>query len=137
MKKDIFRYVESELYDYEATLDFIKQSEDDIIQDGALTYDKDKISKTYKITSSTEDKAIKLCTNKQLKKARETIAAIDKAKQRLDSEELNLLDLKYNKGIHYQKIISNHISMSERSYRRKRTKIVYLVANEMGFMVNL
>jgi RinA family phage transcriptional activator len=135
VNKSLFKYIEQELYDYEDTLKLIDHIKDDIRQDSGINYETEKTGPTYKIGHPTEDKAIKLMYNKQLNRAMQTICAIDKAIKKMDEEDLKLFNLKYIECIHFKRIMTVHMPMSEKSYYRRRNKIINLVAIEMGYVV--
>lgn len=129
----VFRYIEKELYDYESTMKMIRNIKDDLRTDSGLSYETEKTGRTYRISCPTEDKALKVLTNKQLNKAVETVKAIDRARDKLDDEDKRLFHLRYRDGYNWRKIISHHMPMSERTYYRRRNRIVSVVAEEMGF----
>lgn len=133
MNRIIFRYIEKELYDYEDTKKLIEDIQSDIANDSGLNYEGEKTGKTNKTSNPTENKAIKLMCNKQLNKAINTVAAIEKARLKLNEEDLRLFDLKYVQCIHWKRIISSHMPMSESTYHRRRNRIVSLVGQELGF----
>jgi len=133
LSKAKIKYIESELYDYEDTLMLVRNTRDSIIDDQSIDYSKEKIS-TSNTYNAVEEKAIELVTNKQLKRAIETIAAIDKAVKVFSEDELEFYKLRYINQIHWKKIISCHMPMSERSYYRIKNKIIETVAIEMGLI---
>lgn len=134
INKETFKYIERELYDYEDTLILIKNIENDIIADQSIDYSTIKTSRTNVINNVTEDKAIRLITNKRYSKAINTIAAIDKAIKKLNEDEKKLYELKYIEQIHWKKIIATHLTISERNYYRMRRKIILAVAYELGML---
>jgi RinA family phage transcriptional activator len=131
MKKEVFKYIERELYDYEDTKKAILDLKDEILH----PYKTDDINKDIKgnaTSSPTENTVIKIATHKQLNRMINTVRAIDKVVDKLDGELKELYILKYRQQIHYNKIITCHLHMSERTYFYKREKIVEKVAEELG-----
>ncbi len=136
MERALMKYIESELYHYDETLKLINEIREEIACDQAISYDKDKLAPSYKISHPTEDKAIELISNIQLRRALNTIKAIDRAKKRMTEDEVRLYEYKYQQQIHNKRIYTVLLKMSERSFYNMRNRVVIIVAEEMGFTVN-
>ena len=134
MKKEVFKYIERELYDYEDTKKAILDLKDEILHPYKAK-DDNKDIKGNATSSPTENTAIKIICNKQLNRMINTVRIIDKVVDKLDDDLKKLYDLKYRKQIHYNKIISYHLPMGEATYFRKRNRIVELIANELGYVI--
>jgi RinA family phage transcriptional activator len=135
MKKEVFKYIERELYDYDDTLKAIKNLKEEII----CTYKPTDVNADIKgnaTSSPTENTAIKIISHKQLNRMIHTINSIDKVVEKLDDDLKKLYVLKYRNQIHMNKIITCYIYMSESSYLRKRRKIVSAVAEELGYLTD-
>jgi len=128
------KYIECELYDYEDTYMLAAQIKADISALSCETdYSQPRSGLTYKINQPTENAAIELITNKQLKKAVETINSIDKAVKCLSPEEHTLYRMKYISRLDWKDIVTR-MCISDATFFRIRKKIVYAVAHEMGLI---
>ena len=132
LKKEYFKFVERELFDYDSTLRNIKEFETDLITSSGSSDINGSIRSG--VSKTTENKAMKLIGSKTLLRMNKTVNDIDRGIAKLDKELQELYKLRYRKQIHYLKIITCHLPMSERTYRRKRNIIVNIVANEMGLI---
>lgn len=135
MERALMKYIESELYHYEDTLKMIDEIREEISCDQAISYDREKSAPTNKISHPTEDRAIDMMSNLQLRRAISTIKAIDNAKKKMTREERLLLEYKYKEQIHNRRIYTSLLVMSERAFYNMRNRIITLVAEEMGFII--
>jgi RinA family phage transcriptional activator len=132
LKREYFKFVERELFDYDSTLKNIREFENDLITSSGNSDLNSSIRSG--VSKTTENKALKLINNKTLLRMTKTINDINKGIGKLDEELQELYKLRYRKQIHYNKIITHHLPMSQATYFRKRNIIVNIVANEMGLI---
>lgn len=141
MKKAVFRYVEAELYDYPYTKRDIESIREDIIESGRTL--EGFLTEALRLgtipcggtpSDPTAHKAIRLLTNRRLKRMEETVAAIERVLARLPAEKKRLVELKYWDGRYTDKGIIQQLNISERTYYRWRREIVLAVAIEMGLV---
>ncbi|MTI62260.1 MAG: hypothetical protein FH762_20135 [Firmicutes bacterium] len=131
----IFRFVEHELYNYESTIEELKEIKNDIREESAgnITYGNESTTPPYP-KSSSETAVIDLITNKAIMRATKTIRDIERAKEKLDGDKLKLFELKYKECMPWQQILGE-LCISDRTYFRWRSEIVRTVAKEMGFVI--
>ena len=132
LSKEVFRYVEFELYSYKQTLKELKLEEDDAIY-GSRTADINSgIRAKYKKSSPVENSLMKLST-KRVVKLINTLNQIDNALNKLDKIYRDFFTSFYCKktGV-VQVCIDMHIS--EKTCYNYRKKIVTAVAAEMGLI---
>jgi len=132
MKREVYKYVERELFDLDQTIKNIRELEHNLI----TTSESNDINGSIRagVSKTTENKAMKLINNKVLNRMHNTVSNINTATRKLDEELFKLYVLRYRKQIHHVKIIMDHLPMSERTYRRKRNEIIKAVASEMGLI---
>ena len=131
----IFRFVEHELYNYESTIEELKEIKNDIREEasGNINYNNYSTTPSYPSGSSSESAAIDLITNKAIMRATKTIRDIERAYEKLDGDKMKLFDLKYKECMPWQSIIGE-LCISDSTYFRWRSEIVRIVAKEMGFL---
>ncbi|MCK9268491.1 MAG: hypothetical protein M0P14_07260 [Alkaliphilus sp.] len=136
MKKAIFRYVETELFDYPYTKEDIESLRDNIIEAVPIFDSANGMSRkpNYKISDSTYSKGTQLLTNRRLRRMEETVTAIDKVLAKLPKEKMELVRLKY-----WECRLSNHgvaeaLHVSDATYYRWRNEVVTAVAIELGLV---
>lgn len=126
----VFRYIEHELYNYEATKKEIKELRKDIILSSppreivAANGDR-HYSDTVKV------KAVKLVTSTALARMSRVVTAIERALARLTEEHRRIFELKYCQCLPWQQVC-NEMPTSERTYFRLRRELVLMVACELG-----
>lgn len=93
IKREIKAYIESELRDYHDTLKAIEEDREEIVLSSPI---RDNVGgKNYDIGNPTQAKAIKLLTNKRLRRMEQTVEAINRVIEMLPEEKYRLIELKY------------------------------------------
>ena len=128
LTRAVFKYIEHELYNYDATIKEMEAIQEDIIFAAPL---KETIPSAGFISDPTANKATKLVTNTALARMARTVSAIDKALARLTDDHRAIFELKYRQGMNWRQICAT-IPTSERSYFRQRRELVQMVALELG-----
>ena len=128
LEKSVFRYIEHELYNYKYTIQTIADLRENII--GAVPL-RETVPGTGYISDPTARKATKLVTNTALARMTRTVAAIEKALNRLNQDHRAVFELKYCQFLPWKKVC-DELPVSERTYFRLRRELVYMVALELG-----
>lgn len=96
MRTDIKNFIEAELRDYHKTKKDLEEAKEDIASEGIIpTMSHAQSGPTYKINRATESKAMKLVTNKRIKRMEDVINAIDIVLGELPEDRIELIELKY------------------------------------------
>ncbi len=128
LSRAVFRYIEHELYNYDTTLTEIENIRVDIIEAPPL---RETIPSSGYISDPTARKGTQLVTNTALVRMTRTVAAIDKALQRLNDDHRAIFELKYRQGLKWQQVCQE-LPVAERTYFRLRRELVLMVACELG-----
>lgn len=133
MKRAVFRYVEAELYDYPFTVKEIARLRADIALEGqgleaALLQEHVTGGRQ---PDPTREKAIRLLTNRRLRRMEETVAAIQRVYDRLPPEKQRLVDLKYWQR-YGNLAVATRLHISRATFYRWRAEVVTAVAVELG-----
>lgn len=129
-----FRYIESELYQYQQTKRRLKELKEEIAQENiSQSYDNVVGMSGDSPSSKTEAAGIKLLSSAACCRMARNINAIARAKQFLNEDQLELFHLKYNEQMPWQQILPE-LGIAQATYYRWRKKIVYLVARELGML---
>lgn len=128
--KSVFRYIEHELYCYDATKHSIEELRDEIIsgKSGAML-----VPGTGYVSDPTAQKAVKLVSSPALAHMERTVRAIERAIDRLSEEHAQLFELKYRQNKHWKRVCIE-MPTSERTYFRLRKELVLAVACELGLV---
>ena len=93
MKREIRAYIEAELRDYNQTLRDIGEERQELL---LATHTPDNLGgHSYDIGNPTQARAIKLMTNKRIKRMEQTCEAIANVIEALSEEKYRLVELKY------------------------------------------
>ena len=134
MKRAVFRYVEAELYDYPFTVKEIARLRADIVLGGmALENALLQQHAGGQQPDPTREKAIRLITNRRLRRMEETVAAIERVFDGLPPGMQRLVQLRYWERWGMGHIMAE-LHISERTYYRWRAAVVKAVAVEMGLV---
>ena len=131
LNKSVFRYIEHELYNYEATKKEIAEIREDVINGVPAVSELCTSIQSGRTSDTTGDKAEKLLTNSMLVRMCRTVDAIDRALRRLSENHRALFQLKYITAMPWESVCIE-MPTSERSYFRTRKELVSMVALEMG-----
>ena len=133
MRKELKAYIELELRDYSRTKNELACLEEEII----LGSSKEECEGRSNIPGRpTEQKAIKLTTNRRLAQMERTIRAIDSVVARLDEDKYKLVDLMYWKQpqILTPYGLAMELHISQRTVYNWADEICLAVAVEMGLI---
>lgn len=134
MRKDIKDYIESEIrffHDTKKEYEFLK---DDLISTKNIETDKIGGGNTNSVSNPTQRSAIKLLTNKRLRRMEESINAINKTLKGLDEIEMEFVELWYWNDKYTMKGIEAKLPCSERTLYRMRDKICESIAIKLGLV---
>jgi len=95
MRKDIRRFVETELEFYHKTKKEYESFKDDLISTKNLEMSQTGGGKTYSISNPTQNNAVRLICNNRLKRMEEIIRAIEKTLEGLDKDKKKFIKIKY------------------------------------------
>ena len=95
LRREIRAYIEAELRDYHQTKIDLVEAKEDIMLEGPLLSEVNTGSETYKISRPTEDKTLRLVTNKRIKRMEQIIRAIETVVNSLPEEKYRLVELRY------------------------------------------
>lgn len=137
LRREIRAYIEAELRDYHQTKIDLIEAKEDIMLEGPLLSEVNTGSETYKISRPTEDKTLRLVTNKRIKRMEQIIRAIESVINELPEDKYRLIELRYwsrprrltDSGI------AMEINIGIATYYRWSDGIILAIANELG-MVN-
>lgn len=130
--KEVFKYIEFELYSYKGTMNELKLDEDDAIY-GTKGFDINSgIRAKFKKSSPVESSLMNLST-KRIVKLVNTINQIDNALNKLDKIYRDFFEKYYCKRMSSIQI-SDDMHIHEKTCYNYRKKIVTVVAAEMGLI---
>lgn len=133
LDKNVYRYVEYELFNYTNSKEELADEEIDAIY-GIVEGDINAgIRGKNKKSNRTENSAIKILSSKRTVKLTKTIQDIDNAMDKLDKVYNKFFELYYKKRKGMVETC-NKVPISERSFYNYKNKIVWAVAKEMGLM---
>jgi len=139
LRKDIKAYIESELRNYEHSKKDLEDIKEDILEGGSAG---DNMGiRGSGPSDTTGSKALRLITNKRVKKLEETIRAIDVVVGELDEEKYRLVELKYwqRPRLLSDMGIAQQLNISRPTLYRWIDGILLAIAVEIGLvdMINL
>lgn len=135
MDKKTYNFVDGELRDYKSNIKKLEALELDIIEERGTSDGQPRGNQT---SNPTEAKTSKLMTTRRLLVLHEHIDAIKSVYERLSDEYKDFFNVNYTppykeKKAHMIKVCSE-VAISEREYYRRRDRIVYAVAAELGLI---
>lgn len=134
IRREIKAYIEAEIRDYNDTLRAICEDKNEILLSSPGF---DNIGGTsYDIGNPTQDKAIKLMTNKRIRRMEQTCEAIGRVVDALPEEKFRLVELKYwaRPQLHTDEGIAQQIGCDRRTLYRWVDGIVLAVGIELGLL---
>lgn len=132
LPRAVFRYVEHELYNYEATKKAIEELRQDIILAGP-SREVVAANGDRNYGDATAAKTIKLVSSITLARMTKVVTAIERALAKLTDEHRHLFELKYQRCLPWQAVVEK-MPTSERTYFRLRRELVLAVASELGLV---
>ena len=133
LQLEYFEYIERELFNYDETKKEIEDLREDILSEAPAVSELATTIMTGTTSDSTGRKAEKLLTNKVLVRMAKTVKGIDRALSRLSESHEIFFHLRYQRGLSWQ-MVCMEMPTSRRSYFRIRRELVYMVAQELGFI---
>jgi RinA family phage transcriptional activator len=129
LRKDVFRYIEREIYDFHDTCTHLVELEDNIIN---RTTEKHEI-RSNTVSNPTLSIATIMMTNKAIIRMNETIDAIENAFDKFSPEQRVVLQYKYWKHpfCSWESVAMKYYVDSRTVYRWRRV-LVNEVANKLG-----
>ncbi len=136
LKREIFRYIEFELYQYEENKKMIEQIRDDILYQYGQPYARDGV-KTQRAAPGdpTGQAALKLITTSALAHAERTARAIEEALARLTGQHRAIFEKQYQEKKPWRKICTE-LNICESGYFKKRRELVFMVGVQMGLIIH-
>ena len=130
MRREVRKYIESELRHYRDNRNEISLIREDLVQ-RSTSGDQNRSSE---ISDPTAKNAEKLLTNRRLKKLEETVRAIEIVVEELDEDRRRLIEYAYFKRPRTLTDVgvARKIGVSNRTYYRWRDWIIYRIGEEMG-----
>lgn len=141
LKRRVKAYVEYELECYPGNKDEYDDTRDDIIDHSAMPQEGSYINSRNSVHSPTEDKSIKLVTNKRLRQLEHIVLAInktldmlEKADQLKDTCKKRVIEMRYFERKLTPVGIALELGMSERTVYNYCDEFIKLCAAEMGLI---
>lgn len=135
IQKDVFRHVEAELYAYPFRKREIQRLREEILNPHKPEDESNIKDMGNKVGDPTAKKAIKLVSHSKLLHLERTIDAIEEVYNKLPEPKQELIRVKY--WTSPQRLttigICDELGISERTYRRWRTQVVWEVAEILGW----
>lgn len=136
MRRDTFRYIESEVYSYHDTLKEIKLVEYELLNDSKTAYDDVQSGRTSvrTITDSTAKKATALIDNRRLTRMRDKTGAIQEAYENMIPEKRELIRLYYweKPGELTWEGVAKELNIGRRTAIRWRKTFIHEVGRRLG-----
>ncbi|MCO7175547.1 transcriptional regulator [Sporolactobacillus kofuensis] len=132
LKPAVFKYIESELYDYPETKKEIKRLREQIIY-GSSSEDNIGGGRPSEPGRPTERIASRLVNNRKLRNMEEVIDAIESAYQQIPSEYQKIIRMKYwDRQSMQWKEVADKCFVHPNTVTKYRRRFVYLVADKIG-----
>jgi RinA family phage transcriptional activator len=132
IRREIKAYIEAELRDYNDTLRAIGDDRNELLQQSPVH---DNIGgSSYDIGNPTQAQAIKLMTNKRIRRMEQTCKAIETVIEALPEEKYRLVELKYwtRPQTLTDEGIAREINIDRRTLYRWADAIILAIGIEMG-----
>lgn len=139
MRREIKAYIEAELRDYHQTKKDLEEALKDVIEENfAVKIDDVGGSPGNIVSRPVEVKAIKLLTNRRIKKMDEIVSAIDDVVSDLDEPKYRLIEMCYWTKPNYLKDIgiARELNIDRSTFYRWRDIILEAISEKMGLMKN-
>lgn len=130
--RDIFRYVEHELYNFDNTKEEIHAMREDIFHSSPAP-SVTPLPSTNRISDTTGKKAVSLVTSRAISHMSRIVNAIEGALSRLNEDHLLVFELKYRQRYPWQRAC-DEIPMTRTTFFRVRRELIFMVAYELGLV---
>ena len=134
IRREIKAYIEAELRDYNDTLRQISEDRNDILL-ATPVHDNNR-GHSYDISNPSHERAIKLITNKRIKRMEQTCRAIEAVVGSLPEDRFKLVDLKYwtKPQTLTDTGIAIKLNISQRTYYNWKDAVIMALALELGLV---
>ena len=129
LSKNTFKYVEQEIRQYKNNLKELNQLKNDIIQE---TTEKQN-GRSSGLGDSTAAKAVKLSMNRKISELEKNQKAIETIYHRLCQDKQSVME-EYWQSRYTNAGLAYKLGVDERTIRRWKQQIVYLVAAELNYL---
>ena len=134
IRKDYYKFIESELYNYKHMVEELKEIQDDIISSSPAASGERVQSSS--LSDETASKAVRLISSARLKRLDETVRAIDVGIKILktcpEPGKYKLLEMKYFDCQYTDIRIAKELNISRETYFRWKRQIISLMAMHLG-----
>lgn len=130
MPKEIYNYVEYELYHYEEYKYNLELEKERILDGDARTYNGG--IRNSSIAKTTERKTILLIEGTTILSLERRIRAIESTLKRLTDLHMTLFEFIYIKNRKDNHVICQELNISPETFKRYKRAIIYGVCSEMG-----
>lgn len=132
LARDIFRYVEHELYNYDSSKGEIQDMREEILLSSPCP-SVTPLSSTNSVSDTTGKKAVSLVSSRAISHMARIIKCIDGALARLNEDHLLIFELKYRQRLPWQRVC-DEIPMTRTTFFRVRRELIFMVAYELGLV---
>jgi RinA family phage transcriptional activator len=130
--RDIFRYVEHELYNFDNTKEEIQAMREDIFYSSPAP-GVTPLTSTNSISDTTGKKAVSLVSSRAISHMARIVNSIEGAFSRLNEDHLLVFELKYQQRYSWQRVC-DEIPMTRTTFFRVRRELIFMVAYELGLV---
>lgn len=134
IRKDYYKFIESELYNYKHMVEELNELQDDIIYSSPAVSGERVQSSS--LSDETASKAVRLISSARLKRLDETVRAIDVGIKILktcpEPGKYKLLEMKYFDCQYTDIRIAKELNISRETYFRWKRQIISLMAMHLG-----
>jgi RinA family phage transcriptional activator len=129
LPKETYKYIESEIKEYNGTLKTLTELKKDIILEAPIRQE----GKSYTISDTTYAKAAKILTERRIQRLEAVADAITRVYMACDEQKQKMIALEFWENKH-QAVISYLLNVDNRTISRWKTAVIYAVAREMGYL---
>lgn len=127
--KNVYRYIEFELYNYEQYKKEIEIERNCIIESSPCL---DGQPRGYAVGSPTESKCIKLLTSKALRSMQNVVTAVENMKKRLTETHYKLFLACYVQKRRDRYSLCDELGIAEATFTRYKHQVVEFIGLELG-----
>lgn len=134
MRRDTYRYVESELRMYRETIKEYNRRRSELLTDMKEPDEAQSGSRSNVVSAPTERYAIRLVDDRRLERLRNAIEAIQTVYEECSPDHKRLIEMNYWARPRAKTIegIAQELNVSTRTIYRYRNEVVYAVGRMMG-----
>lgn len=127
--KNVYRYIEFELYNYEQYKKEIEIERNSVIESSPCF---DGQPRGYAVGSPTENKCIQLLTSKALKSMQNVVTAVENMKKRLTETHYKLFLACYVQKRRDRYSLCDELGIAEATFTRYKHQVVEFIGLELG-----